>query len=70
MDDDAPAGLADGSSSAVGNPNGVIGRSASYPNLQVMGPTGLASVEAMAHHGENQLENEFRTQKRACFKKP
>ena len=43
---------------ASSSKSGVIGRSASYPNLQVMSPTGLASIEAMAHHGENQLENE------------
>ena len=60
MDDVAAVNLSAGASSSgpeVGN-LGVIGRSASYPNLQVMSPTGLASIEAMAHHGENQLENE------------
>ena len=44
--------------SAASSSREVIGRSASYPNLQVMCPTGLASSEAMAHHGENQLETE------------
>ena len=47
-----------GSLPAASSSHEVIGRSASYPNLQVMSPTGLASIEAMAHHGENQLENE------------
>ena len=45
---------------------GVIGRSASYPLLQVMSPKGpgqapnpgLASLEAMAHHGADNFENE------------
>ena len=53
MDADAAANPAASSSMS-----GVIGRSASYPNLQVMSPTGdppFASNEAMAQHGENQL---------------
>ena len=56
MDAEAAANPAASSSMS-----GVIGRSASYPNLQVMSPTGdspLASNEAMAQHGENQFENE------------